>query len=346
MGSQGEIVMSKEQLELLLESAGGGAETLLIFPHNDPDPDAIASAVALQYLLDQTLGLQADIAYRGIIGRAENRALVRYLDYPLQALADTDLNQARPIALVDTQPGAGNNAWSPGARVVVVIDHHPWRRASRTAAVGFADVRPEVGASSTILVEYLQTAGFEPPPALATAMFYGIKTDTRGLSRDVSSADAEAYFYLQPRIDGEALADIERAQVPAAYFQSFATTLEETVVYQDAAISYVGPMDYPDMTAEIADLLLRLEQIEWVICLGLYQNSLILSVRTPSQHKDAGRLAQAIVGQDGVAGGHNAMAGGQVPLNGQEPEQLVSRLTHRALDYLGIGPGTTGYTLI
>lgn len=337
--------MTKEQLDLLLENAGS-EDTILILPHNDPDPDAIASAVALQYLLAQTLNLEAEIAYQGIIGRAENRALVRYLDYPLRLLTETDLSDLPPLALIDTQPGAGNNPWRPEARVAVVIDHHPWRRASRAADLGFVDVRPEVGASSTIMLEYLQSAGLEPPAALATAMFYGIKTDTRGLSRDVTSADAEAYFYLQRRIGVEALADIERAQVPAAYFKSFANTLEETTVYDDVAISYVGQMDYPDMTAEIADLLLRLDKIEWVICLGVYENTMILSVRTPSQHKDAGKLAQAMVGKVGMAGGHNAMAGGQMPLKDRDPEELVSQVSLRALAHLDIKPGTAGYTLI
>ena len=335
--------MSKEQLELLLETAGS-LDNLLILPHNDPDPDAIAGAVALRYLLAQTLGLNGRIVYKGIVGRAENRTLVRYLDHPLQSLDDTGLSQNSPVALIDTQPGAGNNPCSPETKVAIVIDHHS--RQKQTGTASFVDVRPEVGAVSTILLEYLQAARHDLPTWLATVLFYGIKTDTRGLSREVSSADAAAYFYLQPRIDVEALAEIERAQVPAAYFKSFATTLETTLVYDDIAIAYVGAMDYPDLAAELADLLLRLEQIEWVIAMGVYQDKLLLAVRAPDQMRDAGALAQAVVGQEGMAGGHSSMAGGQLPLKGRNPAEVAAQLRQRALQYLGVSPDTTAHTLI
>jgi nanoRNase/pAp phosphatase (c-di-AMP/oligoRNAs hydrolase) len=248
------------------------------------------------------------------------------------------------VALIDTQPGAGNNPWPPASPATIVIDHHPWRRT--TTSAGFADVRPELGAASTIVTEYFQAAGIELSSSLATALFYGIKSDTRGLSRDASSADTAAYAYLQPRLDVKALAEIERAQVPAAYFKSFATTLEATRVYDRTAISYVGLMEYPDMAAEIADLLLRLEKVEWVICMGTYQGILNLSVRTPSSEQDAGKLVQAIVKDDGTAGGHGTMAGGQIPLKRKSPEQVVSQLEQRILRHLGVGPDAVGRTLI
>jgi nanoRNase/pAp phosphatase (c-di-AMP/oligoRNAs hydrolase) len=337
--------MSREQLELLLDAASGVGSTLIL-PHNDPDPDAIASAVALRYLLEQTAGIETRLAYRGIIGRAENRALVRYLDHPLQQVADEELASKMILALVDTQPGTGNNPWLAGTQVAIVLDHHPWRRASRSGVVGFADIRPDVGATATILLEYLRVAGVNLSSKLATAMFYGIKADTRGLSRNVSSADANAYFYLQPRIEVEALAEIERAQVPAAYFKSFATTLETTQVYGDLAISYVGVMEYPDLAAEIADLLLRLEQISWVICIGVYQDVIMLAIRTPNPWSDAGALAQAVVDQEGAAGGHNTMAGGQIPLNDRNPDDLAAQLGHRARQYLGLDQELRGRTLI
>ena len=178
--------MTQERLNLL-DQAIGDSDRVLILPHNDPDPDAIASAVALRHLLAQRLGVEVNIAYKGIIGRAENKALVRYLGYPLRRLTGSDLRQPLPIALVDTQPGAGNNALPSKSTATIVIDHHPWPEV--TAAARFVDVRSDVGATSTILTEYLQAAGIEPSPPLATALFYGIKTDTMGLGRGASPAD-------------------------------------------------------------------------------------------------------------------------------------------------------------
>jgi nanoRNase/pAp phosphatase (c-di-AMP/oligoRNAs hydrolase) len=236
--------------------------------------------------------------------------------------------------MVDTQPGAGNNALPDGSEVTIVIDHHTWREP--TAAAAFVDVRPEAGATSTILTEYLQAAGLEPEPPLATVLFYGIKTDTRGLSRGAGPADAAAYFYLQPRIDVQALAEIEYAQVPASYFKSFDATLQAARVYDGVVLAYVGPMAYPDLAAEMARLLLRLETSQWVVCLGVYQDVLLLSVRTQSPTGGAEDLVQAIVGDEGTAGGHGPMAGGQVPLKGRDPEQVVHLLRQRVLQVLQV----------
>jgi nanoRNase/pAp phosphatase (c-di-AMP/oligoRNAs hydrolase) len=337
------MVMNQNRLDLLFKAVGD-ADRVLILPHNDPDPDAIASAVALRHLLAERLGVQGHIVYKGIIGRAENKALVRYLGHPLHRLANSDLRQPVPIALVDTQPGAGNNALPCGSDAAIVLDHHDWREA--TAKAKFADVRPELGASSTILAQYLEDADIEPSPQLATALFYGIKTDTMGLGRGASPDDVAAYFDLQPRIDVEALVEIERAQVPVEYFERLVGTLQTARVYDGVVISYAGLMSRPDLAAEMADLLMRLEGTRWVICMGTYRDDLILAVRTRSRRGGAGQLAQEIVGDRGTAGGHGTMAGGQIPLDRDVPEALVQQLSRRALQHLRIAPDVTGRPLI
>jgi nanoRNase/pAp phosphatase (c-di-AMP/oligoRNAs hydrolase) len=335
--------MSVESLSDLLEAVAG-TDHILILPHNDPDPDAVASAVALRYLLAHKLDVDITVAYRGVIGRAENRALVSYLGDPFQPFSEVDASALSRVALVDTQPGAGNNALPAGAVATIVIDHHPWRES--TASAHFADVRSELGASSTILTEYFQRAGLEPDQQVATALFYGIKTDTMGLTRDASMVDAAAYFYLQSRIDVDALIAIERAQVPIDYFKSFDTALRAARIYENAVVSYLGVLAYPDLAAEMADLLLRLEGIEWVIFTGLYQNELILAVRTRNRQGGAGQLAQLIVGGQGLAGGHGSMAGGHVPLNGKKPKLLARRLGQRALQHLNVAANVAGQPLI
>lgn len=335
--------MTQDVLEKLYQIANG-TDRLLILPHNDPDPDAIASAVALRHLLMGALNVESTIAYQGIIGRSENRALVRYLDQPLEPLTNADLQQSPCLALIDAQPGAGNITLPPGVRVVMVIDHHAWRE--ETATASFADVRPGLGATSTILTQYLQAAGVEPPMSLATALFYGIKTITMGLSRDTSPADAAAYSYLQPRIDVAALAKIEHAQVPADYFRSLDATLRAARMYNGLIIAYLTALSYPDLAAEMADVLLRLEKAQWVICMGLYQGALILSVRTGSQEYTAEKLVQAIVAGEGSAGGHGTIAGGQIPLGRRGAEQKVLLISQRALQHLGIPLASTGEPLI
>ncbi len=285
--------MPHNRLQLLTQAVQG-ADTVLILPHNNPDSDVIASAVALCGLLAKRLGLKSPIAYRGLIGRAENRALVRYLGHRLHSMAAPGRLQPDTLALVDTQPGAGNITLPLGARLSIVIGHHTWRE--ETSASAFAGVRPQLGATSTILVEYLQTSGVEPTPKLATALFYGIKTATMGLGRDASPADAATYSYLQPRIDDQALANTGHAQVPPDYFRSFDTTLCAARVCDGAIIAYIGVMTYPDLGAEMADVLFRLERTRRVICIGACDGNLTISVRTRRSAHEAEHLVQAIVG--------------------------------------------------
>jgi nanoRNase/pAp phosphatase (c-di-AMP/oligoRNAs hydrolase) len=335
--------MQRQRLDELF-NAVGDARHMLIIPHNDPDPDAIGAALALRHLLAERLGLQGRIAYRGIIGRAENKALVRYLGQPLHRLAPADLEKGIPLALIDTQPGAGNNPVPAEQEVALVFDHHPRRQASEAAR--FAEVRSDVGAISTVLTEVLQAAALEPPQSLATALFYGIKTDTQGLIRGAGPSDVAAYMYLQARIDVPALSKIENAQLPVEYFRGLSTTLHAARMYGSVITSYVGEMGRPDLAAEMADLLLRLRGVRWVICLGVHKGVLVLAVRTRNRRGGAEQLVIHVAGHEGTAGGHGTMAGGQVPLRGQDPVQLAHQLVQRALNYLDVAPEQEGQPLI
>jgi nanoRNase/pAp phosphatase (c-di-AMP/oligoRNAs hydrolase) len=341
---QEETVISIEKLKKLLKVLDQ-ADEVLILPHNNPDPDAIASAIALHHLVTQKLNLKVHVAYQGIIGRAENRALVRYLEHPLKRVTELALSQMPPIALVDTQPKTGNITLPPQSGVVIVIDHHD--HCGNTAAdIPFTDIRPDFGATSTILTEYLQTANLEPASPLATALFYGIKANTMGLGRDVSQADAAAYFYLQSRIDAEALAEIERAEVSPTYFKSFDAALQAARIYNSTVICYLESIAYPDLTAEIADLLLRLEESQWVICMGVHNGVLFLSVRSRNRQGGAGRLVRAIIKDDGSSGGHGTMAGGQISVVDRDLQELIGLLSQRALQYLNVPSTIEGKPLV
>ncbi|HSM55267.1 MAG TPA: hypothetical protein VK879_03855 [Candidatus Sulfomarinibacteraceae bacterium] len=329
-----------------LTEAVAGYENILILLHDDPDPDAVASGEALRYLLAEKLGVKGQIAHRGVIGRAENRALVEYLDLSLLALPDEAFaveTGPQPVALVDTQPGAGNSPLPADYPTALVIDHHGELESEN---IVFRDVRPWIGASSTILTQYLRAAEIKPPTSLATALFYGIKTDTRGLSRDTSAADVGAYFYLLNFVDVDAVVEIENAQVPTSYFKNLTRAMQAANVYDGVVISYVGQSDYPDLTAEMADLFLRLEGVNWVVCIGAYEDALYLSVRARDEGADAEQLARAIIGEQGTAGGRNTLAGGQIPLNGQDADQLADEIRRRALAYLDVAPGTSGESIV
>jgi nanoRNase/pAp phosphatase (c-di-AMP/oligoRNAs hydrolase) len=329
----------------LLGSAVRDASRVLILPHNNPDPDAIASAVALRYLLAQQFGIASKVLYKGVIGRAENRALIRYLGRPLARLVSNEQLGSSALMLVDTQPTFGNSAVDQTTPIEGVIDHHP-PDVARTVVAPFIDIRPDVGATATLLTEYLQTAGITPPRQVATALFYGIKTDTLGLMRGVSEADIAAYLYLQPHVDVPALIEIEHAQVPVDYFQQLNQTVRAARVYQHAVIAQLGVMAYPDLVGEMADLLLRLDGMSWSFCMGQYNDALILSVRTRDRQGGAGRLARAIIGANGSAGGHGMLAGGHIKIDGQDPATLERELEQRILQALDMPVDLGGVPLL
>jgi len=168
-----------------------------------------------------------------------------------------------------------------------------------------------------------------------------------GLGRNTSPADTAAYLFLQPQVDVDALVQIERAQVSASYFKSLTSAIQAARLFDnDLVVSYLGVMKYPDLGAEIADLFLRLQGIKWVICIGVYENDLILSVRSRSQRIRAGDLARRIIGTKGTAGGHGTMAGGQIRFLQQDPVQLSNQLVKSALQYLKANDALDGKPLI
>jgi len=314
------------------------ATDVFVLTHDNPDPDAIASAAALSFLLREAAGVSTKMAFGGIVGRAENRALIAETGVSFQRMGSIEIPAGAVVALVDTQPRTGNNSLPEGRIAGIVIDHHPVR--PETAATTFSDVRPEYGASCSILVEYLRAAGLEPDRALATALFYGIQSETMDLGREVSAADVEASLYLYPRSDPESISRIRHARVPASYLQSVHEALERARGYGGVMCVPMGRLDYPDLGAELADMFMRVDGVEWTIASGRYHDDLLLSVRTYQLEAHAGDLVQQVVRDRGSAGGHGMLAGAQLPLKGlsdAEVDELVASLFEEFRVALGVG---------
>jgi len=327
---------SRRRLEQLLEAVDGAGQVIAL-THDNPDPDAIASAASLGYLLEATAGVHCSLGFGGIVGRAENRALIEELGKPFTRVESLDLTSSALVALVDTQPRTGNNSLPPGRIASVVIDHHPLR--PETAAASFADVRPEYGASCSMLLEYLRAADLEPSAQLATALFYGIQSETQDLGREASTADIEASAYLYLLSDPEAMSRIRHARVPASYFGYLHNALERA--RRSGAVIHVqaGRLEYPDMVAELADMLMRMERVEWAIASGRYHEELLYSLRTYQPDAHAGDLVRAAVGERGSAGGHGMLAGGRIPIRGLsegEIEALQDEVMASLLEALGV----------
>jgi len=234
--------------------------------------------------------------------------------------------------MVDTQPGTGNNSLPLSIEPDIVIDHHTIRPQTRT--VTFTDIRSNYGATSTILVEYLIEAGITPDTPLATALLYGIRSDTQDLGREASRFDIEAIEFLYPYANKRMLGVIQRGKVPRVYYQMLADALRNARVQGPAIVTDLGEIDNPDMIAEVADLLLREDETTWTMCTGFWKDKLLISIRTSEESNLAEKVIRRIVARRGTGGGHLTYAGGQIPLmSGTKAvrEELVQDIQQRFL---------------
>ena len=320
-----------------LSSVLDGARTMLIIVQNTPDPDAIAAAAALRELANQRHEIACSIGHSGGIWRAENLALLHYLSLNTRPLSELDLYRFDRLAMVDAQPGAGNVSFDASIRLDVVIDHHPIRRETRSAR--FTDIRSRYGATSTILYEYLKAARIEISTPVATAMIYGIRSDTQDLGRESTKSDVEAFLGLYPLANARAIGRIVQAPLPRSYFSKLRSALDDATVYGNRIVSFLGQLESPEMIAEAADLLLRAEEVRWTMTLGVVDGWLHVSLRTIDRDRHAGRIARNLAGRRGFGGGHQALAAAQIPLNGSngEPQirKMVRDLTTRFLRATG-----------
>jgi nanoRNase/pAp phosphatase (c-di-AMP/oligoRNAs hydrolase) len=328
----GKAPQSLAQLKEVLH----GARRLHIFTHDNPDPDALASALALKYLVHQLWHIQARIVAGGIVGRAENRAMRRHLKIRLTHAERVPETALRATALVDTQPRAGNNSFPRSLIPTIVIDHHP--RARPRLKARFVDLRPDVGCTATILTSYLVAAGIEIPSQLATALFYAIHSETQALGREAGKIDEEMYLRLFPLTNKRLLAKIENPTVQKAYFAHLNSAINHAFTHKNVVGTRLGTVTYPDVVAQIADLLLTLERITWSICLGRYKNMLVMSIRTTNVRGKADRRIRRLIGRRGAAGGHDMMAGAHIDCTDKTPAewtQLEKELIMRFLHLLG-----------
>ncbi len=327
---------ARAKLERLIKTVKGRKKALVL-THDNPDPDSLASAVALAEILEKRAGLQAKVGYGGIIGRAENIAFVKVLRLPAQPLSQIDAEDYDVLALVDTQPSVGNHSLPKQLKADVVIDHHPLRDESLSAP--FADVGGDFGATSTMLVEYLRAARLEPTVEVATALFYGIKADTRDLGRETTSTDIDCYLWLFPKIDKRLLSQIEHPELPARYFQLYHTAFERAKVYGTAVITDLSEVYSPDMVAEVAERMLFLDGMKWSLAFGSYRSQLYFSLRTKDRRMNAGRLIREICeDKGGSSGGHGSMAGARIPMWGSKAQRsaLKREMVKKFLEGFGV----------
>jgi len=284
------------------------ADRLLIMLHNDPDPDAMASGLALRNVLRRTKTTAIIGALQGVT-RPENLRMLNLLDIHVDIMTPETIREFDRICMVDVQPHYFGGLID---RVDLVIDHHP-EQAGYTAV--FKDVRADYGSTCTILTEHLRAVDVNISERTATAMLYAIKSDTLFFNRQTNRVDIEAFSFLYPLADAALIRKMEGAEITAERLD-YVMKAHQSGRHEDQVFcAFLGALPREDFIPYVADFFLQLENVKWTVIAGIVNESLVVSVRNLGYSKNAGEFARRFFGDLGSAGGHRAMAKAVVPMS-------------------------------
>ena len=317
-----------QDLKKLINSVGDGK--LAIIVHNNPDPDAISSAMGLKEIAS-SVGVRAEILYKGNIGHHENKAFVNLLDVELDQSKDFKASDYKKIAMIECSVPGVNNLLPSGTDVSIVIDHHQANIDEVKAE--YVDIRPNIGATATIMTKYLQVLEIPVKTELATALLYGIKVDTNDFKRNTDPEDFMAAAYLFPIANHDILNRIETPSKSTESIDILGEAIKNRKIKGSYLISNVGTIRDRDALAQAADYLLTLEGITTTLVFGLGEDTIFISGRSRDDRVNIGKVMQDAFGVD-KAGGHAMLAGAQIPLgvfSGTKDKLTLLKLAEEAV---------------
>jgi nanoRNase/pAp phosphatase (c-di-AMP/oligoRNAs hydrolase) len=299
--------LTKQKLKQLRELVGEG-DRIAIVLQDDPDPDAMSSAMALRTLLGRNR-LTTPIFSFTPATRPENRTMVHLLEIDLGLASTETLRQFDKIAMVDVEPPYFGDRIP---RADIVIDHHP---GYTTGNAPFEDIRTRYGATATIMTEYLICDGQRISERLATALLYGIRSDTVMLSRRVTDDDLQAFLHLYPLANFNLLKQIERSEFPLSFARVLARAMDRLEVRDGVVALYLGRVERDDLIVQMAELCLQFEGVQAVAVAGKLGRNVVVALRNQGTGRgNVGEVAKRVLGDLGSAGGHRNMAKAVVPL--------------------------------
>ncbi len=294
-------------------------DRVAILLQDDPDPDAMSSAMALRTLLGRNKQTTPIFSFTPVT-RPENRTMVHLLEIEIAPATTEDLASFDKIAMVDVQPAFFGERLP---RADIVIDHHPGYESGRAP---FEDVRTRYGATATIMTEYLMTADERISERLATALLYGIRSDTLMLSRRVTEDDLQAFTHLTPLANYSLMRQIDRPELPLSFAQILARAMKRMVVEDKLIVLNLGRVERDDLIVQMADFCLQFEGVDWVAVAGKLGKNLVISVRNHGMGRaNAGELVKTLFGDIGSAGGHRNMSKAVIPLRAWRRREQTTR---------------------
>lgn len=303
-------------------------DSLAVIMYGSPDPDAIASALALREIVSQRAGLARSIFLSTEpASRYQNIEVLRAMKVHIQLLSQAEVQNYRLIALVDCQPAFFGDALG---EIIpqIVLDHHP---PVQPSPAELSDLRKNYGALSTVMTEYLLAAKIRIPRLLHTALLYGIKTDTNNFERDARIEDISAYHFNFARANRQLLRRFELNQIPDRFLKYFDHAYHHKHRFRERIVCFLGKVESADACVQVADFYLRLVGVYYVVVAGIFKEKLVIIFRGDGYRQDCGTIAVGAFGAYGNAGGHKSAARVEIPLESLE-SLLPDGFTQEAVD--------------
>jgi nanoRNase/pAp phosphatase (c-di-AMP/oligoRNAs hydrolase) len=310
-----------------------GKKNILVTTHLHPDPDALASGVGLTKLLSVKLPhAVVSMSVKGDIPGGMNDAFVRYTDLTLVPWDESTLENYDAVILLDTQPAFAFSPLPAGFVPLAVVDHHRGR--GRRPSVPFCDIRPDVGATGSVIFSYFMELEVAITPDLAATLLYGIESDLAGAAGSPGELDNIALSSLTLVADPRKLYRMRYVDLPRSYYIAYASALSNAVVYDNVLISHIDSIETLETPAVLADFLLRMDQVNWALVTAVHDSKLFISLRTSNGKISAAMVARRLMRRIGEGGGHLAKAGGYLNLetgSATEIEKFRALLCRRFL---------------
>ncbi len=298
-------ISASERLKRFFVRFEHGDHVLIII---NADPDAMASAMAVKRLLWRKVA-GVTITHINVIKRPDNLAMIRLLGIDMVYIDGIDLNRFNRVVIVDSQPD--HHECFSMVRPDLIIDHHP----ETCAVASYCDIRPEYGATATIMTEYLRAAKIKPSVKLATGLFHAIKTDTGNFERQTIIEDIRAFQFLYRHANIHLAQRIEHGEIRYDFLKYFEHALHSKKMRRGRIFVHLGNVINPDVCVLIADFFMRVDNATWSVVSGKYDKKMIVIFRYNGMNKHAGKIAKKAFGGFGSAGGHKGMARAEIPIS-------------------------------
>lgn len=296
-------------------------KNILVTTHRHPDPDALGSCLAMCALLRSHLkDAKVSMSIKGAVGGGINDAFTRHAQLTLTPWDDYSLHDYDAILLLDVQPTFAYSPLPPGILPTAVIDHH--RAPGRKLQLPFRDIRPDVGATCSIIFSYFMEMETAIPPDLAATMLYAIESDLAGAAGMPANLDNMALSSLTLVADTNTLYQMRYVDLPHSYYTAYHSGLSNAIVHDDALVSHLDSIESLEQPAIIADFLLRYDKVQWALVTAPYEGRLIFSLRSSDPKRSAGEIARRLIRGIGEGGGHRTKAGGYVRMENGSPTEI------------------------